>query len=57
MVNPFSPSVDKIKNHLGYTLDNCRVIICGLNALKGTGTDADLLNIAKVVVDYNLTFE
>jgi len=57
MVNPFSPSVDKVKNHLGYTQDNCRVIIYGLNALKGTGTDADLLNISKVVIDYNLTFE
>ena len=57
MVNPFSPSVDRVKNHLGYTQDNCRVIIYGLNALKGTGTDADLLNISKVVIDYNLTFE
>jgi hypothetical protein len=33
--NPYAPSVDRIVPELGYTDDNCRVILWGLNAALG----------------------
>lgn len=52
--NPFSPTVDRINNKKGYTKANCRVILRAVNAAKGTGTDADMLLIAKAIIK-NLT--
>jgi hypothetical protein len=48
----FSPSIDKINPTGGYTQDNCRLILWGLNAFKGTGTDSDMLSIAKALVKH-----
>ncbi|MGH8236128.1 MAG: hypothetical protein ACREXP_03795 [Steroidobacteraceae bacterium] len=48
---PFSPSVDRIDNAQGYLQSNCRFILFGLNAAKGTGTDADVIRLAKAVVE------
>lgn len=50
---PFSPSLDRIDPNKGYTLDNLRLILNGLNALKGDGTDEDLLQICKAVMEKN----
>jgi hypothetical protein len=48
--HPFSPSVDR-KNPLeGYTQGNTRFILWGCNAVKGVGTDADMLEIACAIV-------
>lgn len=46
---PFSPSIDRINNRKGYTPDNCRFVIWGVNALKGVGTDKDMYTIALVI--------
>ncbi|MBU6232196.1 hypothetical protein KGP36_06135 [Patescibacteria group bacterium] len=48
---PFSPSIDRVIPELGYTPENCRFILFGLNALKGTGTDADMMIIAKALME------
>lgn len=32
-MNPFTPSIDRVDNSLGYTKENCRVIIFALNAM------------------------
>ena len=53
MQGPYSPSIDKIVPELGYIPENCRMILYGLNALKSTGTDEDIMNIAKALIEYN----
>ncbi len=46
----FCPTLDRIQPDLGYTQDNCRIILHAVNALKGTGTDDDMLMIAEAIV-------
>ena len=47
--HPFSPSIDRIEPKLGYTKDNCRFVLWGCNAIKGTGTDSDMYEIALAI--------
>lgn len=47
---PFSPSIDRIRNDLGYTADNCRFVLFAVNNFKGTNTDEDMLLIAKAII-------
>lgn len=47
---PFSASIDRIDSTRGYTQDNTRFVLWGCNAVKGVGTDADMLAIAKAIV-------
>lgn len=42
-----SPSLDRIDPKKGYVPDNCRFILFSVNAFKGTGTDQDMLLIAR----------
>lgn len=49
-ITPFSATIDRINNKKGYTEENSRIILFGVNALKGTGTDEDVLKIAKALV-------
>lgn len=53
---PFSPSIDRIVPENGYTPENCRIILNGINGLKHTGTDEDVFTIAYAIVE-NMTFE
>lgn len=46
----WSPSIDRIKPALGYTPDNCRFILLGINIFKQSGTDADMIVMAKALV-------
>lgn len=48
----FSPSLDRIIPTLGYTPENSRFILHAVNALKGQGTDEDMLTIAKAIVQH-----
>lgn len=49
-VLPFSPSIDRIDPNKGYLKSNCRVILMGVNALKGGGTDDDVYEIAENLI-------
>ena len=51
IAHPRSPSIDRIDPAKGYTQSNCRFICFAANALKGRGTDADMLAIAKAIVE------
>lgn len=46
----FSPSLDRIIPSLGYTSENSRFVLHAVNALKGEGTDEDMIRIAKAIV-------
>jgi hypothetical protein len=48
----YAPSVDRIDNSKGYMRDNCRMILYGINALKGEGTDQDMETIARALVSF-----
>lgn len=37
-----TPSLDRKEPHLGYTAENCRVVVWMYNAAKGTGTHKDV---------------
>jgi hypothetical protein len=47
---PFSPSIDRIDPKLGYTKENCRFILFGVNSLKLNGTDSDVMLIARAIL-------
>ena len=51
----FSPSLDQIIPGLGYTPENSRFILHAANALKGEGTDEQMLEIAKSLVSFSKT--
>lgn len=49
--SPYSPSIDRIDNSLGYTKNNCRFILYGINVFKWTSTDFDILYLSTAVVN------
>lgn len=49
----FSPSLDRIDPSLGYVRGNVRLMLHGLNALKGKETDELLIEVCKAVAEFN----
>lgn len=49
----FSPSLDRRIPSLGYIQTNCRFILNGINAFKHTGSDAELREICRAILDAN----
>jgi hypothetical protein len=47
---PSRPSFDRLRPGGPYTARNIRVIMLGVNSLRGTGTDADMYLIARALV-------
>lgn len=45
--NKYSASLDRVKPNQGYVKTNCRFILVALNNFKGTGTDLEMVNIAR----------
>jgi len=43
------PSIDRIDNDLPYIVDNCRLICFGINAMKGTNQDKQVILAAKAI--------
>jgi len=50
-----SPTLDRKDPKLGYLTSNVRIVRHGVNALKADGTDADMLEMARAIVE-NYTF-
>ena len=48
-IHPFTPSVDKIVPALGYTKENCRVVVFAVNAAKQDWSDDTLLAVADAI--------
>lgn len=51
--NPWAPSVDRIDCNKGYTPDNVRVVCWLYNHMRGDYSDADVLKVAKAMVENN----
>lgn len=51
IANPMSPSIDRVRPELGYTIGNVRFILHALNDLKGSGTDEDVIRICHAVAE------
>ncbi|WP_143325701.1 hypothetical protein [Paraburkholderia ribeironis] len=47
---PACPSLDRLDTDGDYSDANLRVVYLGLNSLRGRGSDADVLRIARAVV-------
>ena len=45
--HPFSPSIDRILNHLGYVKGNVWIVCHKANAMKNSGTAEDFAKIAR----------
>ncbi len=54
-IGPLSASIDRINHAKGYTLRNCRMILFGVNALRGTGNDDSMYRIAKAIIKRRIT--
>jgi hypothetical protein len=50
-VRPYSPSIDRINPLKGYTQDNSRWVLTAVNSFKGEMSDAEMLTIARALVD------
>ena len=51
----YAPSIDKIDPCKGYTQDNCRFILFSLNTFKWSGNDSQMLEIARIFIEYQKT--
>lgn len=51
-INPYYPSIDRIDSSLGYTKDNCQLVIIGFNNLKGSNNSGDLKTFCEGFVRY-----
>jgi hypothetical protein len=49
---PYSPSIDKINSHRGYTPDNCRVICWALNSAFGHWGEEEFVKIFTSYLNY-----
>lgn len=48
---PAIPSLDRMEANRGYARGNIRVVLLGVNGLRGSGTDEDTLRIAQAVTN------
>jgi hypothetical protein len=46
----FGPSLDRKHPILGYTPENCRIVIWAYNGAKGSGTDEEVMQMAEALV-------
>jgi hypothetical protein len=48
---PSRPSLDRIKVGGDYSAENLRIVLLGVNSLRGCGSDADMLRMARAIVN------
>jgi hypothetical protein len=48
--DPRAPSIDRLDSSLGYTPDNCRLVVWVYNRAKFIWTDAVILEMARALV-------
>ena len=51
-MNPYAPSIDRIDNSRGYTMDNCRIVLTTFNSLKSSLSDYELYVHLKQFVEH-----
>jgi len=49
--NPFRPSIDRRDTALGYTQNNCQMVVVAYNQAKGTWSHEDVLRLAQALVN------
>lgn len=49
--NPFRPSIDRKDTSLGYTRDNCQMVVGIYNQAKGTWSHEDVLKLARALIE------
>ena len=47
----YTQSVDRVNNNHGYTKDNCKVVLWGMNVGKGTSSYKDLYKVSKAFIE------
>lgn len=50
---PRRPTKDRIKADGPYTADNVRIVLFGVNALRGSGTDAEMYEVAAALLAHD----
>ena len=46
----FLPSIDRINSKIGYTKENCQMVIFGYNSAKNMNAHEDVMRLAKALV-------
>lgn len=54
---PWSPSVDRINNNLGYTKNNCQLVIWMYNLAKNKFTEVDFMKMSTAFVSKQLNIQ
>lgn len=47
----YAASIDRVNNDLGYTVENCRLILRGLNVFKNKHSEATILTVVQALAD------
>jgi len=48
--NKYATTIDRIDPNLGYTTQNCQVVICQYNAAKGAWNHEDVMILARTLI-------
>ncbi len=49
--NPWSPTIDRRDSAIGYTIENCRLVVWAYNAAKNSWSDEVVLKLAEALTE------